>query len=60
MTVQLVTNIQRYIGLSNDTKPTTPPVGSTFYELNTGQGFVWDGSNWIEDIRLIYALSIVQ
>ena len=58
MTVQLVTTIQRWIGEEGDTKPTSAPVGSTFYELDTGQGWIWDGSYWVEDIRLVYALTL--
>jgi len=47
MTVSLVTVINRYQGLSGDTKPTTGvPVGSTFYEVDTGDWFVWDGDSW--------------
>jgi len=57
MAVNLVTIIQRWIGLSIDTKPTEAPVGSTFFETNTGQGWIWDGSNWVEDLTLIYALT---
>jgi hypothetical protein len=59
MAVVLVTNIKRFIGLSSDTKPTDAPAGSEFYERNTGARFIWDGSNWTEDISLIYALSQV-
>lgn len=58
MTVKLVTDIQRWIGLDSDTKPITGKAGSTFYELNTGQGWIWDGTNWVEDIRLTYAFSL--
>ena len=57
MAVKLVTGHQKWIGLSTDTKPIDGPVGSEFYELNTGQGFIWNGSIWVEDIRLIYALT---
>ena len=58
MAVKLVTSAQRWIGLSTDTKPTATAAltGATFYETNTGQEFVCDGLNWIEDIRLIFAL----
>lgn len=57
MTTTLLRVIQRWVGLSTDTKPTTDvPVGSLFYELNTGQGFIWDGANWIEDIRMMYSM----
>ena len=57
MTVRLVTTIQRWIGESGDTKPTEAPVGSTFYELDTGQGFIWNSSEWVEDLTLIYAMT---
>ena len=57
MAVKLVTSIQKWIGLSTDTKPTPDKIGSTFFETNTGQEFIWNGSNWIEDITLIYALT---
>lgn len=59
MAIKFVTSSKRWIGLSTDTKPTpaSDEVGSTFFETNTGQGFIWNGSNWIEDITLIYALA---
>lgn len=57
MTVKLVTTVQKFIGVSTDAKPADAPVGSTFYELNTGEAFIFDGSNWVEDLALIYALS---
>ncbi len=59
MTVGLVTTIQRWVGLSTDTKPTptAQQAGSTFYETNTGEAFIWNGAEWVEDIRLIYALT---
>jgi hypothetical protein len=39
------TNINEYQGLSTDTKPTDCGGGSTFYELNTGKGWVFDSNN---------------
>ncbi len=59
MAVQLITSIVTWQGLSNDTKPTGAdvPLGSKFYELNTGKKFIWDGTSWVDDISLIYALS---
>ena len=57
MTVKLVSAIQNFMGESNDTKPTEAPVGSTFYEENTGVKFIWNGANWVEDLSMIYALS---
>ena len=46
MTVQLVATIQRWLGLSTDTKPTAPPAGSEFYETDTAATYVYDGSAW--------------
>jgi len=58
MTVkQLERPIRRYIGASTDTKPTTiisggvatseVPIGSTFYEYDTGVMYItYDGANW--------------
>ena len=57
MTVVLVTTIQRWIGLSTDTKPTPDREGSTYYETNTGKGWIWDGDIWVEDLSMIYAVN---
>lgn len=47
MSYYFIGTIQRFIGLSSDTKPTTVPVGSTFYEYDTGIFFIcYDGTNW--------------
>ena len=47
MTVALIKNIQRWVGLSTDTKPTGVPVMSEFYEYNTRITYVtYDGTNW--------------
>lgn len=37
-------------GLSTDTKPTRVPNGSTFIEIDTGLGFLFDeeGGEWVE------------
>jgi hypothetical protein len=43
----LETTIQRFIGLSTDTKPTAPPVGSMFFEANTGYSFKYNGYAWL-------------
>lgn len=42
----LITTINRYQGVSGDVKPTGAPAGSTFYEVDTGDWFVWDGDSW--------------
>ena len=50
MTVQLMTTIQRWTGLSTDTKPTSVPVGSKFFEYDTNKMFMtYDGTNWIRE-----------
>ena len=47
MTVKKIATIQRFIGLSTDTKPTDSPVGSKFYEYDTKSSYVtYDGTNW--------------
>lgn len=46
MTVALVTEIQRWLGLAADTKPTAAPAGSEFYETDSGLVSVWDGAAW--------------
>lgn len=47
MTVKLIVTIKNFIGLSTDSKPTGVPVGSTFYEYNTGNRYIThDGTNW--------------
>lgn len=48
MTVGLVTWIQRYQGLSIDDKPDAAQLGSTFYETDTGDWYVWDGTEWVQ------------
>lgn len=45
--VILVKNINYYIGLSTDTKPSSPYTGSIFYETNTGKDYIYNGSAWV-------------
>jgi len=47
MAVQAVTTINRYTGLSTDTKPVAPRVGSTFLETNTGYMWIYNGYAWV-------------
>ena len=56
MAVVLVTDPQKYLGLSTDTKPSDPRVGAEFIEKNTGVRWIYDGTDWFEDLTLIYAL----
>ena len=46
MAVKLIATMQNFIGLSGDSKPTSPPVGSTFYETDTKVNYTYDGSAW--------------
>ena len=46
MTVVITTAIQRWVGVSGDTKPVSPPAGSTFYETDTGATYIYDGAAW--------------
>lgn len=49
MAVKLLGNFVRYIGLSTDPKPTIGvPPGSTFYETNTKDIYIYDGTAWSE------------
>lgn len=59
MTVELVTNTNRYQGLSSDEKPTTGVKrGSTFFEEDTGFEYRYTGSSWVAqtaEVRLVSA-----
>lgn len=39
------TSISRFHGLSTDTKPTSCPNGSKFYEIDTGKTYLFDAQN---------------
>ena len=49
MSEQRIGNLSnRWIGLSTDTKPTSGiPVGATFFEVNTGFMFIYNGFAWV-------------
>jgi hypothetical protein len=47
MTVRLHSKREEFSGLSTDTKPTSPSVGSTFHEDNTGYTFKYNGYAWL-------------
>jgi hypothetical protein len=47
MAVKFIASIQRYTGLAADSMPTGVPVGSTFFEYDTGVSYItYDGTNW--------------
>lgn len=52
MTVKFITSINRWIGLSGDTKPTVAPPGSTFFETDTGipKITIDDGTTWVTNL----------
>lgn len=47
ITVDEGRNARHFYGLSTDTKETSPPVGSTFYETDTEKTYKYTG-NWVE------------
>ncbi len=54
-TVKQVIGTQTYIGLSTDTKPSSPDEGSTFYETNTGRSWIYTGSAWtLRAVKAVY------
>jgi len=57
MTVRLCTGEKRYQGLSSDEKPDSPPNGSTFHIIDTGETYVFHDGTWEQDIRTQTALS---
>ena len=61
MAVLQETRIERYIGLSTDTKPVGVPVGSKFYEYDTRVEFItYDGTNWLTTPPAIKELVVVK
>ncbi len=51
-----------YMWRSDDTPPKigSEGAGSTGMEWNTGKAFIWNGSYWVDDFRLIYAIGAVM
>ena len=55
--VKAVVNKSEYLGYSTNDPPSAPGgAGSIYLELNTGRKLIWDGTYWVEDLSLIYAL----
>lgn len=53
MAVRKVGTLNRYVGLSDDVKPTGVPIGSTFLARDPASGvhtmyITHDGNNWVE------------
>lgn len=40
-----------YIGVAADVKPTTCAPGSTFFEKDTGNWYMYDGTAWINNTK---------
>lgn len=57
MTIHMLDNIHNYIGLSTDTKPVSPLTGSTFFETDTKQEWIYIGSAWVIKGRNFFDLS---
>ena len=47
MAVKKIATIQRWLGLSTDTKPTVGAVGSTYFETDTGVMYIYNNYAWI-------------
>jgi phage gp45-like len=58
MAIAKIATIKHYAGLSTDTKPATAEPGNTFYEVNTGVRFVYNGWAWLP--RLSSANQVVN
>ena len=58
MAVELMTSIDNYVGASGDNKPVTPPVGSIFYESDTGKHYIYAGGAWTQYANNIYTANI--
>ena len=49
MAVVFNDTIQRFVGLSTDTKPTGVSAGSTFVEYDSHETHItYDGTNWVK------------
>jgi hypothetical protein len=59
MAVKMVATINRYQGLSTDALPESPPEGSTFHAIDTGEEYIYYDGTWEQDLRLITALKAV-
>lgn len=59
MAVKIETNIQKFNGISSDAKPDSPPEGSTFHNIDTGEKFIFHDGTWEDDLSLIYAFNAI-
>ena len=60
MAVKLVTTIHRWNALSSDDWPITGVAeGSTIHVIDTGEEYIYYDGAWEQDLRRIYALTIV-
>jgi hypothetical protein len=51
-------DLERIYCMSTDIKPIDNiPTGTYLQYLNTGERFIWDGSKWVEDLSIIYAVN---
>jgi len=47
LAVWMITHIKEYLGLSTDDKPAGEQPGDIFYETDTGDEYIYDGSAWV-------------
>lgn len=59
MTVNRISQLHRYVGTSGDSKPSDVPSGSTFFETNTGDGYVYTGAAWVKDSESAHIAAIL-
>ena len=68
MTVTKQGTIQRFIGASTDTKPTSVNIGSTFLEYDTSEMYTtYDGSTWVQkksapfnNVRIVRSIKTLE
>ena len=60
MSVELITEPQRYIGLSTDDWHENAPEGSTLHLVDTGETYIFHNGMWEYDLRLITALGMAS
>ncbi len=47
MSIKVYGNGKKYLGLSTDEKPSLADVGSEFLETDSGEKFIFDGTQWL-------------
>jgi len=58
MAIKKIATIQTFQGLSTDDKPTSPPEGSTYHAVDTGEQYIFYDGMWELDLRLTTAFEM--